>query len=231
MTVDHVSRLDELIASTQHVLLDFDGPICSVFAGVTARAVALNLLSVMATNGSRPPPTIAAATDPFDVLRHTATIDAELASQVERALRIAEIHATRSATPTPYASEVIAAARDTGRSVAIVSNNSASAIEIYLRAHAIDVDAIIGRTSPDPSMLKPHPHLVARAVESLSAEPLACTLVGDSPSDVLAARQAGVGSIGYANKPGKHAKLVRAGAKVVIENMRALVDAIAVTTT
>jgi hypothetical protein len=32
------SGLSDLIARTRHVLLDFDGPLCSVFAGVTSRA-------------------------------------------------------------------------------------------------------------------------------------------------------------------------------------------------
>jgi hypothetical protein len=41
------------------------------------------------------------------------------------------------------------------------------AIAAYLATHAIDVDAVMGRTSPDPSLLKPSPHLVAEAMRAL----------------------------------------------------------------
>ena len=49
-------------------------------------------------------------------------------------------------------------------------------------------------------------------MRALNAQPLHCTLVGDSVSDIVAARRAGVASVGYANKPGKHEKLRDAGA-------------------
>ena len=34
------SDLDTILARTRHLLLDFDGPICSIFAGLPAATVA-----------------------------------------------------------------------------------------------------------------------------------------------------------------------------------------------
>ena len=59
-------------------------------------------------------------------------------------------------------------------------------------------------------------------MRALNAEPQDCALVGDSITDIVAARAAGVASVGYANKPGKHETLRNAGADSVIEDMRAL---------
>jgi phosphoglycolate phosphatase len=124
--------------------------------------------------------------------------------------------------------EVINAWRDAGRPVAIVSNNSAAAVETYLSDHDINVEHVAGRTSADPALLKPSPHLITRTIRTLDAQPADCALVGDSLTDIAAARLAGVASVGYANKPGKRHTLSDAGADVVIDDMRALAQAVAI---
>ena len=69
------------------------------------------------------------ATDPLDVLRWVGTLKLpDLMRTVEDALCAAELHAVRSSAPTPYAREVIVAARKVGKPIAIVSNNSAGAV-------------------------------------------------------------------------------------------------------
>jgi phosphoglycolate phosphatase-like HAD superfamily hydrolase len=50
-----------------------------------------------------------------------------------------------------------------------------------------------------------------------------CVLVGDSDTDMHAAYRAGVDSIGYANRPGKHASLTAAGALTAISSLADLV--------
>jgi phosphoglycolate phosphatase-like HAD superfamily hydrolase len=85
----------------------------------------------------------------------------------------------------------------------------------------------MGRTGPDPSLLKPSPHLVVEAMRALDADPHreSYVLVGDSVSDVTAARGAGISSIGYANAQGKRRALSHAGADIVIDDMATLRDA------
>jgi phosphoglycolate phosphatase len=224
MTVHSGVELDELLSRTRYLLLDFDGPVCGVFAGQPPRTVVMQLLSVLARDLDIPVE-VGAATDPFEVLRFAATLGADVAETVERQLRVAESNAVMTAEPTPYATEVIDASRRAGRPVAIVSNNSDAAVEHYLATRAIEVDAIAARTSADTALLKPSLHLVTVALRALGAEPAASTLIGDSPADIVAAQRASISSIGYANKPGKRQKLTDAGALVVVDDLRGIARA------
>jgi phosphoglycolate phosphatase len=230
MTIPPVADLTELLARARYLLLDFDGPICAIFAGRPAHDVVLELLDVLTTAAAQVPDHLASASDPFDVLRYAATVSPDLGRRVEHELRLAEIDAAASATPTAHAAELISAWRQAGRAVAVVSNNSTTAVETYLAAHAIDIDLVAARTSPDASLLKPSPHLVTSAIRALGAEPEACALVGDSPSDITAAQTAGISTVGYANKPGKHQRLSDAGADFIIDDMHALALIAAVST-
>jgi HAD superfamily hydrolase (TIGR01509 family) len=213
-------ELGSIIGRTHDLLLDFDGPICSVFAGLPAPRVA----ELLASNGTPLPDSVAGEDDPIEVLRFTSLLDLDVASRVEAALRDAEQAATATATPTPDAREVILACQQTGRRVAIISNNSQAAVETYLRAQhlAEQVDVIVGRTDPDPRLLKPHPHLVLRALNALGGDPATSSFVGDSTSDVQSAKAAGIQSVGYANKPGKTDRLQGAGADAVVTSMAEL---------
>jgi beta-phosphoglucomutase-like phosphatase (HAD superfamily) len=224
MTTSAAPKLSELLARTQHLLLDFDGPVCSVFAGRSSRAIAIELLDLLRTANAPVPSNLDDTGDPLEILRYTAAVDTQLLERVEHHLRAAEIDATRTARPTPHANEVIDAWRRRGGRAAVVSNNASAAVAAYLTMHGIEVDAVVGRTSPDPTLLKPNPHLVVEAMRALDADPdpTAYVLVGDSVSDVVAAHGAGIHSIGYANAHGKLRVLSDAGAEIVIEDMATL---------
>jgi phosphoglycolate phosphatase len=116
---------------------------------------------------------------------------------------------------------VIREAHQTGRTVAIVSNNSGAAIRAYLGLHDLtaDVGLIVGRDDPDPDLMKPSPYLVRAAVGILDTEGQHCVFIGDSASDVLAGRLAGVPVIGYASTPAKARDLAEAGAAVLATSM------------
>jgi HAD superfamily hydrolase (TIGR01509 family) len=221
-------ELGSIIGRTRDLLLDFDGPICSIFAGLPAPAVAGRLRELLASNGTPLPDSVAAEDDPIEVLRFTSRLDADTAARIEGALREAERAATETATPTPGAREVILACHQTGRRVAVISNNSQAAVETYLQAYNLTehVDVIVGRTDSDPRLLKPHPHLVLRALKVLGGDPTTSSFVGDSTSDVQSAKAAGTHSVGYANKPGKAKRLQRAGAEVIVTSMTELHQAL-----
>jgi phosphoglycolate phosphatase len=221
------ATLTKLLARTRYLLLDFDGPVCAIFAGRPARTVVHELLDIVSAAGAPTPEPLTRTGDPFDVLRYAATVSPSLAGRVEDALRAAEIDAVGAAAPTPQATSVVRIWRNAGRAVAIVSNNATAAVESYLASRAIDVDLVVARTSCDPTLLKPNPYLVVKAIELLRAPPGSCVMLGDSMSDILAAREAGVPTIGYANKPGKLCALSDAGAAVVIDQMQTLADAAA----
>jgi beta-phosphoglucomutase-like phosphatase (HAD superfamily) len=55
---------------------------------------------------------------------------------------------------------------------------------------------VVGRAHADPSQMKPSPRPIFDAVRTLKATPGSCVLVGDSLSDIDAARAAEVPVIG-----------------------------------
>lgn len=223
-------RLAELLAGTGPLLLDFDGPVCSVFAGYPAPEVAAELLKLLRNNGIDLPEAVATEPDPLEVVRWTGRLGKpELTRTVDDALRAAELRAVPSAAPTPYAHDAIKAARQAGKPVAIISNNSAEAIAAYLTLHGLtaQVVTVIGRAYGQPELMKPNPEPVRRAVAALGTDPGACVLVGDSITDVEAALAAGVPCVGYANKPGKDSRLAAAGAHAVVTSMNDITTCLA----
>jgi phosphoglycolate phosphatase len=211
-------NLRAIIARTRYLLLDFDGPICSIYAGLPAPTVAEKLRQLFP---DELPDEIANTSDPIEVFTYSATVSDELAARVEAEMADLEVAAVPTAEPTPYVHEVLASARESGRIVGVVSNNSIRAVSAYLDRHDLSdgIDLIVARTSHDAALLKPSPHLINDAVNSLNADPAASALVGDSFTDIEAAHRAGVASIGYANRPGKRDRMTQLQAGAVITSM------------
>jgi phosphoglycolate phosphatase len=198
------AALGAIIARTRYLLLDFDGPICSIYAGLPASTVAEKLRQLF-------PGEIANTLDPIEVFAYSATVSDEMAARVEAEMADLEVAAVTTAEPTPYVHEVIASARESGRIIGVVSNNSPRAVNAYLDR--------VARTSHDLALLKPSPYLINAAVRGLDADPTAATLVGDSFTDIEAAHSARVASVGYANKPGKRERMIALHAGAVINSM------------
>ena len=215
------ANLDAIVARTRWLLLDFDGPICSIYAGLPAQAVADQLRKLFTDQGIPLPDDVASNPDPMQVFAYAGTISAGLAARVEAEMTDLEVMATNTAKPTPYIHDVLAACRESSRAVAVVSNNSERAVRTYLVRHGLDdrVGPLFARTSHDPALLKPSPHLIEKAVQALNADPAATALVGDSITDIEGARLAGVASIGYANKTGKYERMTAAQAGAVVTTL------------
>jgi phosphoglycolate phosphatase len=217
--------LDQIIRRTRYLLLDFDGPICDIFAGHPAPTVAERLRKLITSQGIQLPAAIADSADPIEVFTYSATISPNLAAKVEAEMADQEVAAVATARPAPHAHDVVIAARESGRGVAIVSNNSERAVRAYLTQHGLDgrIDYTAARISPDPALLKPDPHLLEQAIADLGASADQCVLVGDQTTDMQAARSAGIDSIGYASRPGKQDSLAQAGATAVVSSLAELV--------
>ncbi|GAA3298253.1 HAD family phosphatase [Dactylosporangium vinaceum] len=221
--------LRTLLARSRAILLDFDGPVCSIFGGHPAPLVAAELLNLLEARDVDLTDDIRSETDPMEVLRWSATLgQPELLREVEDALCRAELLAAESAIPEPYGREVIVAARESGRPVAIVSNNSAGAIEAYLKAHRLagHIANISGRAYAQPERMKPNPEPLWRAATALEVEPAASVLIGDSLFDIEGAQAAGVPVIAYANKPPKVQRFTDASADVVVTSMGEIASAL-----
>jgi phosphoglycolate phosphatase len=217
--------LDQIIRRTRCLLLDFDGPICDIFAGHPAPTVAEQLRKLITAQGIDLPADIAESADPLEVFVYSGTISPDLAAKVEAEMADQEVAAVPTARPAPYVHDVVISARESGRTVGVVSNNSERAVRAYLDQHGLDdrIDYIAARTSPNPDLLKPDPHLLQQAITELTAAHNECVLIGDQPTDMQAARTTGIDSIGYANKPGKTNTLAQAGATAVVTSLAELV--------
>jgi HAD superfamily hydrolase (TIGR01662 family) len=213
----------ELVASKPHVLLDFDGPVCAMFGIAGDRTIARALVELLGSRGVPVPADLADTTDPFAMLRYSATVPEQLAA-VDTEFRRREVEAARTAPPTPGATEAIRALVAAGHTVTIVSNNSTDAVEAYAKVHDLAglLAGISAREDPNPALLKPSPYLLNHAARAVGAEPSDCVMVGDSSTDIEAARHAGTAVIAYANKPGKRETFASQQPLTIIEHMSAL---------
>ncbi len=213
------------LGDVRYVLLDFDGPICDIFAGLPAPDVAAKLRKMLETAGVELPGDVQAQDDPIEVFRYSAALSEELNLMIWRALAELEVKAAGTAVITPGVEDVLRHAVDSGRPVAVVSNNSVAGVTAFLDARGLlaEIRYISARADADPNLLKPNTYLVRQALDKLGADPERTIMVGDSLSDIEAAKAAGVISVGYANKPGKAARFTSAGADLVVEHMADLV--------
>jgi phosphoglycolate phosphatase len=141
------AALGAIIARTRWLLLDFDGPICFIYAGLPDAVVADKLRKLIP---GELPDDIAITHDPIEVFCYSGIVSDDLAARVEAEMTDLEVAAVSSAEPTPYVHEVIASARESGRTISVVSNNSSRAVNSYLDRHGLSDG--IALASPAPAM-------------------------------------------------------------------------------
>jgi phosphoglycolate phosphatase len=223
-----VRDLAAIVAASKGVLLDFDGPICHLFAGYPAPLVAAQMMTGLVSLGVVIPESVQECRSPTDLFLWAASERPELATAAEDLLVQGELAAVETSTPTRHVDKALAAAIETGRIVAIVSNNSAQAINRYLEKHSLAsyVSTVAGRIYGRPDLMKPHPDSLMKASANIGVPVGECLFVGDSVSDVHAAHDAGAHPIGYAKSPARTVGLFDAGADIVIDDMALLASAL-----
>lgn len=102
--------------------------------------------------------------------------------------------------------------------VAIVSNNSESAVRVFLDRYGWTerVTTYACREPGEVGLMKPNAHLVLTAVSRLGLDATACVFIGDSVSDIVAGHLAGVQVVGLAKNAARASALEEAGAEVVV---------------
>ncbi|MEU7584117.1 HAD family hydrolase [Streptomyces sp. NPDC041068] len=204
------------------VLFDFDGPICRLFAGRPVEQLAKNQVEWLEGRGLRGllTPDEREDPDPYVVLR---AVDrrhphSDLVAELEERFTQEELTAVSSAWPTPYVDPLIRTWWAIGARLAVTTNNSPRAVSSYLQSRGLlgcFTPHIYGRTE-DLRLLKPDPHCVNRAVRAMGADPRVTLMIGDAPSDFVAASRAGVRFLGYARNRRKERLLRTAGAEQVV---------------
>ncbi|MFD9612120.1 HAD family hydrolase [Streptomyces sp. NPDC059083] len=221
----HSDALTSALANCDAILFDFDGPICNVFQGLPAPEVAKQLAVLLAKLAPELADEAHSTDDPMVVHQLAREGGQDVLAAVEAALTDAEVRASSVAgAPTSGAVETMTAARASGRRVAVGSNNSADCVHAYLSAQGLSgaVEAVIGRPILRPDPMEPSPHPLLEAATILGVSPECSALIGDSVSDIEAARAAGVGSIGFANKTDREEALAAAGAGAVVTTMQSI---------
>lgn len=229
MTPTHIGPeptvLRALLDRSKCLLLDFDGPVCRLFSGRPAALVAAEMRQLIKGRATLDHLAPTQRSDPHLLLR--APMPDRLTADLGAVLTNAEELAALSAAPTPGADDFIRAADAAGRLLAITTNNAPSAVVAYLKEHGLDGyfgSRIFGR-GDDPSLMKPHPDCLLRAVEALGAAPQDCLMIGDSLPDAQAAVAAGIGFLGYARSEDRVARLRTVDPHPVVVGMAGLVAA------
>ncbi|WP_227025154.1 HAD family hydrolase [Streptomyces tsukubensis] len=218
-------RLRELIARTECVLFDFDGPICRLFPPSRAREVVERQLHWLENRGLEAPLTSEEIAE-GDTMAVLGAVDtryrgSDLAVEFEAWLTREEMAAARSAYPTEWADPLIRTWHATGCRLAIVTNNSPAAAARYVENRGIGycfAPHVYGRTH-DLDRLKPDPDSLMRGLEGLGADPAATLMIGDSASDCQAAYAAGVSFLGYGPRADKETRLRKGGAELVVRSL------------
>ncbi|MDO0934251.1 HAD hydrolase-like protein [Streptomyces sp. DG2A-72] len=227
-------ELRELVAGTRHVLFDFDGPICRLFARYPAVNIARAQVQWLVDRGRDSLLTEEErfSPDPHGVLstlaaRHPGT---DLIIELEEHLTQHELRAARGAWPTEYADPLIHTWVAVGARLAIVTNNSARTVAKYLEdrgLHSCFAPHVYGRTQ-QLHLLKPHPATLKSALLAMGAASEFSLMIGDSDSDYTAARAVGVRFLGYASSAKAVRKMRHAGVpeRDILGSLEPLLDAV-----
>lgn len=216
------------LAGTGPILLDFDGPMTLLLPPPANADLAVAARKSLTDAGVVLPPEITHTTDHLAVLRFAGRQPLHIARAVELVCIAAEIHAARTSRPSHGAHDAIRAFSESGRPIVVVTNNATAAVDAHLERHNLTslISATVGRPFGQPGLMKPHPRLVDTALALLDTTGSECVLIGDSVTDVQAARHAGARCVGYAKSPARGAELLTAGADAIVDDMQALIPAI-----
>lgn len=216
----HPASLAEVLQGVRAILLDFDGPVCALFARYPIKELGVQIGNYLSrTLGELPEPLADAV--PHGAYRILASLPdtaPTLIPEIDTWLTRAECEAAASATPTAGVHQFLRTCHERGKPVAILSNNNAEAIRIALhRFHLTDlITHVTGREPADPRLMKPNPHLARQTTATLGVDPSHCALIGDQPKDIHTAHAIGAIGVGYANDAGKVAALTKAGAEHIV---------------
>ncbi|MFP1626219.1 HAD family hydrolase [Streptomyces sp. 5K101] len=233
-------RVRELFSRARLVLLDFDGPVCDLFAQRSAPGIARRLCERIGPDGLHRAGIDAGVTDPLAVLIATHRADPGDESgrglAVRKLLAEEETLAAATAAPTPGAVPLMERLVTAGKLLGVASNNCAPAIRAHLLRHGLiahftdpdrpgDGHRIVGRHD-DPDLMKPHPYALEALLRATGTAPGDGVMIGDSPNDALAAAEAGVRFIGVHPDAAKRDALRDAGAEHLVDSVHELVAAV-----
>ncbi len=205
-------RARRVLSDAATVLFDLDGTLCHLFGAYPLGGILAELHEVERSVGID----LGEYRDPYKAMvrasqdPHASEAQRrELVSQFHRRLAAVEVRAVGTAPAVAGAVELVDSLLNRAVPVGVVTTNSAECAEAFLALHGLDGRGVVvsGRSDDAPTVLKPDPRPVLRALNSLGASPSGAVLVGDSPDDAGAASTAGTAFIGVAGNRAKAERL------------------------
>jgi myo-inositol-1(or 4)-monophosphatase len=207
-------QLDAVLSAARNLIFDFDGPICDFTAALPDDTMQ-RLRSLTSTDSgvsSAAPP----SNDPYEFVARVSAGDTNAAAQ-HAELRGIELAAVSRAVPAAYAHEAISACRDSGRTPAVISRQSADAVSAWLARFSLaDQIQHVATSSYEPGHRRTTRHLLEETLRSVSAEAQDCALITASDKTVETGRHMGLHTIGYAATTKESEHLSASGAEAVI---------------
>lgn len=197
-----IDTMDDLVELTNHVLREFDMPEHTkpeIQSYVGNGALALMYQAV--PEGT-----------PMDVTETALARWKELNPQF-----------TQLSAPYPGIPETLEQLREGGVHLAVLSNKFDRGVEIMVGAKLPDQFEIARGERPDTPR-KPDPTGLLRIFAELNADPAKSAYVGDSPGDILVAKNAGCLAIGVDWGYRLPEEMLAAGADVIISSADQLLD-------
>ncbi|MBQ1089207.1 HAD family hydrolase [Streptomyces sp. B93] len=230
--------LSALLRKTSAVLLDFDGPVTDLFHGHSTAPVARKIKTVVADIWGPLDPDVQDCEDSHGILQllrdmydrpAPAPRDRAALDKAEDIVTQFEYEMAASAVPTEGCADLLDALAGLPQPphIAIVSNNAAGPISLFLEKHHLSrvVELVVGRDPHELRHMKPDPDSVKRAARQLGALPGSCVLIGDQLTDLEAAQRAGARFLGYTRSTERAAAMKRYGAGWVTDSHKPLIEA------
>lgn len=194
----------ELLDETNVFLLDFDGPLAKLMPPPLNLQAAI---AVKSSVGNHLPSQMLNAIDHLAILK-SLTGNAAILARAEQAATAIEVECAQTCELSDWLLNLSDYLIRRNVPCAVVSNNSLHAVKSFLGRPDVPLKptVISARTPTNVNHLKPDPFLLTKALAALTARPEKTTLIGDSPTDIQAARACGVRALGYltAGKPNSY---------------------------
>lgn len=140
-------------------------------------------------------------------------------------IREVEVEAAANGGLFPYTRPLLAALRNAGIGVGVITRNCAPALAVAFPDAADYVDVML--TRDDVTRVKPDPAHLGAALERMQCPPGAALMVGDHPMDIETGRLMGTHSAGVASGRINTETLADAGADYVATDCLALCKGLA----
>ena len=124
--------------------------------------------------------------------------------------------------PFPQVADLFEALRRAGKSIGLATDCSRDELDHYLDLTGVRTLVAASACGDEADHGKPHPDLLRLALKKLGARPRDAVMIGDTPFDVLAARNADTQAVGLRTGGFRDADLLKVGAKAVLPDVAAL---------